>query len=166
MLVRIWQLLTKAALPVVAVLATCNLLSCSSYSSSYQSNQSQNSQSQSSRSGSSSSSASSGSEYHSSESHNGASVNWDSSSKALHVDVTVSGLAPASSHAAQIYLSDCNGRQNSYSLNRIEADSNGNADSSTTVDNVVNLVGPFQWHINIDGGPEIRSSNPGFPGMC
>jgi hypothetical protein len=86
-----------------------------------------------------------------------ADVVWIPGSQALEVIVAVSGLAPNSEHPMHIHQGTCaQGGSVVYPLSPLMADAQGNATTTTFIQNVVSDI-PAGWSINIHNGPQMSS---------
>ncbi|MBE3560387.1 MAG: CHRD domain-containing protein [Ktedonobacteraceae bacterium] len=82
-----------------------------------------------------------------------ADLSWNSGDQKLVVKITLSGLAPNSSHAAHIHAGTCaaDGRV-VYPLNPVVADAKGNATVETTLEHVQNGIPAQGWYVNVHNG--------------
>jgi hypothetical protein len=77
----------------------------------------------------------------------------------LTVNYNVSGLEPNTAHAAAIHLGNCTWRSYVlYDLPQLNADGNGNASSSITINNAQPLpaTGDQSWYIAVDYNPTLN----------
>ena len=87
----------------------------------------------------------------------------------LTVQVTLSGLAPNSTHIAHIHKGSCEAQGGVlYPLNPVVADAKGNGTSTTTVDNVTS-ISSSGWYVNIHLGgtkDEVSTQTGDDPIAC
>ena len=77
----------------------------------------------------------------------------------LTVNYNVSGLEPNTAHAAAIHLGNCTWRSYVlYDLPQLNADGNGNASNSITINNAQPLpaTGEQSWYIAVDYNPTLN----------
>ncbi len=77
----------------------------------------------------------------------------------LAVNYSVSGLEPNTAHAAAIHLGNCTWRSYVlYDLPQLNADGNGNASNSITINNATLLpaTGDQSWYIAVDYNPTLN----------
>ena len=77
----------------------------------------------------------------------------------LTVNYNVSGLEPNTAHAAAIHLGNCTWRSYVlYDLPQLNADGNGNASNSITINNATPLpaTGDQSWYIAVDYNPTLN----------
>jgi Cu/Zn superoxide dismutase len=84
----------------------------------------------------------------------------------LTVQITMSGLAPNSAHAAHIHVGSCtNQGAVVHPLTNVTADGNGNATSSTTVAGVTSIPSG-QWYVNVHGSTDLNTQTGFDPIAC
>jgi hypothetical protein len=80
-------------------------------------------------------------------------LSWNAESHQLTVKISLTGLAPNSSHAVHIHAGTCAADGAIvYPLNPVVADAKGDATSETTIANVRNGIPATGWYINIHNG--------------
>jgi hypothetical protein len=95
-----------------------------------------------------------------------ATINWNPTSQALMVKISLIGLAPNSTHPAYIHRGSCS-KQGLivYPLQNVVADARGVGTSTTTINKVTN-VPATGWYLNIHNGPGLSSSDQFLPIVC
>jgi hypothetical protein len=97
-----------------------------------------------------------------------ASLQWNSSTHQLKATLTLTGLAPHSTHPAHIHAGDC--KTNGaivYKLNNVVADAAGKGTSTTVISNVSNGIPSHRsWSINIHNGPDLSPADQFTPIAC
>jgi hypothetical protein len=91
-------------------------------------------------------------------------LKWDAASQTLTVKVSLSGLAPKSTHPAHIHKGDC--KSNGailYTLEPVVADSVGVGTSETTITQVNTGIPQSGWYLNVHNGgsgltPELQDA--------
>jgi Cu/Zn superoxide dismutase len=95
-----------------------------------------------------------------------ATISWDPASKGLTVKISLTGLAPSSTHPAHIHSGSCaNQGAVVYPLQNVVADAHGVGTSTTTIKSVPNLL-PSGWYLNIHNGPNLTPSDQFLPIAC
>ncbi len=78
---------------------------------------------------------------------------WDPDSHKLDVKISLTGLAPKSSHAAHIHAGSCAADGAViYPLQPVVADAKGVGSSETTIENIQNGIPMKGWYINVHNG--------------
>jgi hypothetical protein len=95
-----------------------------------------------------------------------ATIDWNQASQALTVKISLVGLAPSSTHPAQIYSGSC-AKQGAvgYTLNNVLATAGG-VGSSTTVINNVKTVPASGMNITVHNGPGLGPADELLPIVC
>jgi hydrogenase maturation factor len=87
-----------------------------------------------------------------------ADLSWQSENHQLTVKITLTGLAPNSSHAAHIHAGTCaSSGAVVYPLNTVVADAKGDATSQTTINNVQDDIPDTGWYINVHNGTTMAA---------
>lgn len=95
-----------------------------------------------------------------------ATISWDPASKGLTVKISLTGLAPSSTHPAHIHSGSCaNQGAVVYPLQNVVADAHGVGTSTTTIKNVTTLS-PSGWYLNVHNGPNLTPSDQFLPIAC
>ena len=97
-----------------------------------------------------------------------ATLAYNTGTKALTVEINLTGLAPGSIHPAHIHSGLCE-KQGAvlYPLNNIIADAKGDADSVTVVPNIAGGVIPNgAWYVNVHNGPGLSPDSQFEPIVC
>jgi hypothetical protein len=95
-----------------------------------------------------------------------ATINWNPTSHALMVKISLIGLAPNSTHPANIHHGSCSNQGLViYPLQNVVADAHGVGTSTTTIKNVTN-VPATGWYVNVHNGPGLSSSDQFLPIVC
>jgi Cu/Zn superoxide dismutase len=91
---------------------------------------------------------------------------WNPTAKALTVKISLTGLAPSSTHPAQIYSGSC-AKQGPvvYSLNAVMANAKGVGTSTTAIKNV-NTVKATGWYIDVHNGPGLTAADEAVSIVC
>lgn len=99
--------------------------------------------------------------------HGSASLNWNAQTMDLTVTISVTGLAPNSTHPAHIHAGDCtvNGAI-IIPLNNVVTDGTGTASSTTVVHGIQNGIPQSGWYINVHNGPTLGSAAQASPITC
>ncbi len=94
-------------------------------------------------------------------------LTWDTANQALTVKVTLSGLAPNSTHPEHIHKGDCSSNGDIvYKLNPLTANSLGVGTSETTIPGVKDGIPAKGWYVNIHNGPGISPDIQFAPIVC
>jgi CHRD domain len=94
-------------------------------------------------------------------------LNWDPSSHALTVKITLSGLAPSSTHPSHIHTGSCSNQGAVvHPLQNIVADATGNATVTSTISNVMNGIPASGWYVNVHNGPGLSPDEQFLPIVC
>jgi hypothetical protein len=95
-----------------------------------------------------------------------ATISWDPASQGLTVNISLTGLAPNSTHPAHIHSGSCaNQGAVVYPLHNVVADAHGVGTSTTTIKSVTSLS-PSGWYLNIHNGPTLSPSDQFLPIAC
>jgi hypothetical protein len=92
-----------------------------------------------------------------------ASLSWNPATKILQVTLSLTGLAPNSTHPAHIHLGSCEQSPNGqrvYSLTNVKADGQGNvtkATATTKINGVANGIPSTGWFVNVHNGPTLST---------
>ncbi len=94
-------------------------------------------------------------------------LNWDATSKALTVKVTLTGLAPNSMHPEHIHTGSC-AKQGAvlYPLSTLKVDASGAASATTTVPNIAKGIPASGWYVNVHNGPGLSPDAQFLPIVC
>ncbi len=85
-------------------------------------------------------------------------LSWNPEDQKLTVKISLTGLAPNSSHAAHIHAGTCAADGAIvYPLNTIVANAEGAASSETTIEHVKNGIPASGWYINIHNGTTMAA---------
>lgn len=96
-----------------------------------------------------------------------ATLKWDPKSENLWVKISLTGLAPNSTHPAHIHVGDCAAMGPiKYMLNDIKADAAGVGTSVTAIKNVDNGIAASGWSINVHNGPGLKPAAQFTPIAC
>lgn len=96
-----------------------------------------------------------------------ATLNWDPSSHALTVKITLTGLAPSSTHPSHIHTGSCSNQGAViHPLQNIVADATGNATVTSTISNVMNGIPASGWYVNVHNGPGLSPAEQFLPIVC
>lgn len=96
-----------------------------------------------------------------------ADLNWDPSTHALTVKVSLVGLAPSSMHPAHIHTGSCANQGNViYPLTTLVADAHGVASATTVVKNIMNGIPARGWYVNVHNGPGLSTTDQFLPIVC
>lgn len=98
-----------------------------------------------------------------------ANLTWDATHERLTVTITISGLAPNSTHPAHIHKGSCETSDNGviYPLNPVVADKEGKSTSITTIKQPVENGIPMSgWFINVHNGPTLSPDIQKTPIGC
>lgn len=97
-----------------------------------------------------------------------ASLQWDSSTHQLKATLTLTGLAPSSTHPAHIHAGNCKANGAIvYTLNNVVADAAGKGTSTTVISNVSSGIPSHQsWSINVHDGPGLTPADQFTPIAC
>jgi hypothetical protein len=85
---------------------------------------------------------------------------WSQSSNTLVVTVSLSGLAPNSTHPDAIHIGSCKSRTHGpvvLGLNPVNADSTGKGSSVTAYSNVLQGIPAQGWYIDVHNGPQLAN---------
>lgn len=94
-------------------------------------------------------------------------LDWTPTTKTLAVQLTLSGLAPSSTHPAHIHAGSCaNQGKVIYPLSNIVADAQGNATVTTNIANIANGIPASGWYINVHNGPGLSATDQFQPIAC
>lgn len=92
---------------------------------------------------------------------------WDAKTMALTVKVTMSGLAPSSTHPEHIHAGNCNSDGAIiYTLAPLVANSQGVGTSETTIKQVKGGIPASGWYVNVHNGPQLSSTLQMTPIAC
>ena len=96
-----------------------------------------------------------------------ATLNWDPSSHMLTVKITLTGLAPSSTHPSHIHTGSCSNQGAVvHPLQNIVADATGNATVTTMVPNITNGIPASGWYVNVHNGPGLSPDEQFLPIVC
>lgn len=98
-----------------------------------------------------------------------ANLAWNPEDHRLTVNVTLSGLAPNSTHPEHIHAGTCTSMPMGaivYTLQPIVADAHGVATATTVIDNVKQGIPEDGWYINVHNGPQLTSELQGRAIAC
>jgi len=100
------------------------------------------------------------------EPHGTATISWDPTRQGLTVKISLIGLAPSSTHPAQINSGSC-AKQGAvvYPLQNVVADARGVGTSTTTIKNVTKIPASG-WYIIVHNGPNLTPSDQFLPIVC
>jgi hypothetical protein len=95
-----------------------------------------------------------------------ATIDWNPAGQNLTVKISLVGLAPSSTHPAQIYSGSC-AKQGAvgYNLNNVQANAGG-VGSSTTVVNNVKTIPASGLNITVHNGPGLGPADELLPIVC
>ena len=80
-------------------------------------------------------------------------ITWNAANRTMTVKVSISGLAPKSTHPEHIHKGDCNSDGKIlFALNPIEANAKGVGTSETTFNNVTTGIPQSGWYLNVHNG--------------
>jgi CHRD domain len=98
--------------------------------------------------------------------HGTATISWDPTRQGLTVKISLIGLAPGSTHPAQINSGSC-AKQGAvvYPLQNVVADARGVGTSTTTIKNVTKIPASG-WYIIVHNGPNLSPSDQFLPIVC
>jgi len=96
-----------------------------------------------------------------------ATINWNATSKAMIVKISLAGLAPNSTHPAHINHGSCS-KQGLivYPLQNVVTDAHGVGTSTTTIKDVKNIPTATGWYVNIHNGPGLATSEQSLSIAC
>lgn len=82
---------------------------------------------------------------------------WEPTTHLLTATITLSGLAPKSTHQAHIHAGTCQsaGKTVIFPLQNVVADATGNASSTTSIRGVMGGIPASGWYINVHNGPDL-----------
>jgi hypothetical protein len=85
----------------------------------------------------------------------------------LTVKITLTGLAPSSTHPSHIHTGSCSNQGAVvYPLQNIVADATGNATVTTMVPNITNGIPASGWYVNVHNGPGLSPDEQFLPIVC
>jgi hypothetical protein len=89
-----------------------------------------------------------------------AQLNYNATAKTLVVSITLTGLAPKSTHPAHIHQGSCAKPTKTvlYSLNNVVANAQGQGSSTTTLHNIASGIAATGWFINVHNGPVMQTA--------
>ena len=92
---------------------------------------------------------------------------WSPMTHNLVVTLSLTGLAPNSTHPSHIHQGNC-GMMGPivYPLNNVVADGRGNAFTTTTISHVMKGVPASGWYINVHHGPGLATPDQMAPIYC
>ena len=95
-----------------------------------------------------------------------AAISWNPTGQTMIVKISLAGLAPDSTHPAQIYHGSCS-KQGLvvYPLQNVVTDTHGVGASITTIKGVKNIP-TTGWYVNIHNGPGLATSDQSLPIAC
>jgi hypothetical protein len=94
---------------------------------------------------------------------------WNPDGDVLTVRISVSGLAPNSTHPEHIHGGSCTSNPMGpiiYKLNPLVADAHGDATSVTNIQNVQKGIPASGWYINVHNGPTLGTDLEARPIAC
>jgi hypothetical protein len=92
---------------------------------------------------------------------------WNAQTMALTVKVSLSGLAPNSTHPEHIHAGNCSvDGAIIYTLKPLVANSLGVGTSETTITQVKGGIPASGWHVNVHDGPQLSSALQMTPIAC
>lgn len=93
---------------------------------------------------------------------------WDAKQETLTVTITITGLAPNSTHPAHIHKGSCETSDNGvlYPLNPVVADGGGKSTSTTMIQRVENGIPTSGWFVNVHNGPTLSPDIQKTPIAC
>lgn len=95
-----------------------------------------------------------------------ATISWDQPSKGLTIKIALIGMAPNSTHPANIYAGSCVKQGGIvHPLQNVVADAHGVGSSTTVIKNVVTLPASG-WYITVHNGPGIAPADQFLPLVC
>jgi CHRD domain len=95
-----------------------------------------------------------------------AAISWDPVSKGLTVKISLIGMAPTSTHPANIHAGSCaKPGAMVYPLQNVVADTHG-VGSSTTVIQKVTTLPASEWYIAVHNGPGLAPADQFSPIVC
>jgi hypothetical protein len=96
-----------------------------------------------------------------------ASLSWSPQTDELMVVITLTGLAPNSTHPAHIHQGDCSINGSIvYMLNNVVADAAGRATTTTVISNVTHGIPASGWYVNVHNGPGLQPADQFIPIAC
>ena len=96
-----------------------------------------------------------------------ATVHWDGHTKDLTVTVTLTGLAPSSTHPEHIHTGACSTNGPIlFPLNDVMSNAGGDARTTTVIHNVQAGIPQSGWFINVHNGPTLGSADEAAPITC
>ena len=98
--------------------------------------------------------------------HGTATISWDPTKQGLTVKISLIGLAPTSTHPANIHSGSCV-KQGPvvYPLQNVVADARGVGTSTTTINNVAKIPASG-WYIIVHNGPTLSPGDQFLPIVC
>ena len=98
--------------------------------------------------------------------HGTATISWDPTRQGLTVKISLIGLAPNSTHPANIHSGSCaNQGPVVYPLQNVVADARGVGTSATTINHVTKIPSSG-WYIIVHNGPTLSPSDQFLPIVC
>lgn len=95
-----------------------------------------------------------------------ATIGWDPASHGLTVKLSLVGLAPSSTHPADINSGSCVKRGPVvYPLNNVLADARGVGSSTTTIQNI-KTIPASGWFVNVHNGPGLATADEAVSIVC
>ena len=92
---------------------------------------------------------------------------WNPMTKNLVVTLSLTGLAPNSTHPSHIHLGNCSMMGPIvYPLNNVVADEHGNAFTTTAISHVAKGIPASGWYINVHQGPGLATPAQMAPIYC
>lgn len=98
-----------------------------------------------------------------------ANLTYHPDTKSLIVTISLTGLAPNSTHPAHIHLGSCenpNPGTIKYMLLNVVSDKTGNASYTTILSNISGGIPATGWYINVHNGPNLMPANQYTPIAC
>jgi len=95
-----------------------------------------------------------------------ATISWDQPSKGLTIKISLIGMAPNSTHPANIHAGSC-AKQGGvvHPLQNVVADAHGVGSSTTVIKNVTTLPASG-WYITVHNGPGLAPADQLLPIVC
>jgi CHRD domain len=98
-----------------------------------------------------------------------ANLSWNPEDQKLTVQVSLTGLAPNSTHPEHIHAGSCTSMPMGpivYTLNPIVADAHGVATVTTIIANVKHGIPENGWYVNVHNGPQLTTDLQGRAIAC
>jgi CHRD domain len=96
-----------------------------------------------------------------------ADLRWNPSTDTLTVKLSLTGLAPNSTHPSHIHAGSCNAEGKIvYPLRNVVADVYGNGTATSTVPHVTTGIPAKGWSIEVHNGPGLAPADQSLPLVC